>query len=198
MVTTGMCHAPLTQVALPATAPTAYARPMASTTPTARTAKAAVIIVLAVVAAQLSLVLLFRGARRNRAALLRHDSFRRLLKAANAASRKKSGTRQSDHGLLTHTGRKSGRSYETSLGVNAYGDGFLVPLTYGTATDWFRNLSASGGTLEWRGQTFHVELPEIVGGPEPMRSWPMASRIVLQAVGIDQFALLHQKPNERK
>lgn len=171
---------------------------MASATPTARVAKAALFTVLAVVVAQLCVVVLFRAARHNRAALLKNDAFRRLLKSANAASRRTSGTRDSDHGLLTHTGRKSGRSYQTSLGVNAYGGGFLVPLTYGTATDWFRNLSASGGTLEWRGQSFDVERPEIVAGPEPMRSWPRASRIVLQAVGIDQFALLHQKPNERK
>jgi hypothetical protein len=31
---------------------------------------------------------------------------------------------------IAYQGRRSGRVYQTSLGTNPYGDGFLVPLGY--------------------------------------------------------------------
>ena len=158
-----------------------------------RAVKIVLLVVLAVGVGQLSLVVLFRVFRRNRAVLLRYAPFRKVLKTYNAVTRKISGSRRSTVGLLTHIGRKSGRSYQTSLGVVAYGDGFLVPLTYGPGTDWFRNLSTAGsGTLTWKGQTYQVEQPEILFGTEPMHSWPIRSRIMLQLAGIEEFAWLHQ------
>jgi deazaflavin-dependent oxidoreductase (nitroreductase family) len=169
-----------------------YAQRMVTQTKS-RAAKTVLLAFMVVGVGQLWLVVLFRVIRRNRAALLRYGPFRRLLKSYNAVTRKMSGTRRSTVGLLTHIGRKSGRSYQTSLGVVAYGDGFLVPLTYGPGTDWFRNLSTAGsGTLAWKGQTYQVGKPEILFGPEPMHSWPARSRIVLQLAGIDEFAWLHQ------
>lgn len=162
-------------------------------TPASRTAKTVLVVIAAAILGQLWLVVLFRLFHRRRAVLLTYEPFRRLLKTYNAATRNVAGTRHSSHGLLRHTGRKSGRNYQTSLGVNPYGDGFLVPLTYGPGTDWFRNLKAAGGWLEWKGETFQVERPEVVTGPEPMSSWPTSSRIMLQVAGIEEFALLHQR-----
>jgi hypothetical protein len=96
------------------------------------------------------LVLLPRILRRNRELLLGYGPFRRFSKRYNDMTRKISGTRRSSSGLLTHVGRRSGRTYQTSLGANPYGDGFLLPLSYGPRTDWYRNLMAAGmGTLAW-------------------------------------------------
>ncbi len=130
---------------------------------------------------------------RNREALLAHAGFRRFLKSYNAFTRRISGARGSTLGLLTHVGRRSGRSYQASLGVTRYGDGFLVPLTYGPGTDWYRNLVAAGcGTLAWQGRTHHVERPELVSGPKPMRAWPLASRIMLLLLDVHAFVWLHE------
>ncbi|OBI85135.1 hypothetical protein A9X01_18610 [Mycobacterium asiaticum] len=127
--------------------------------------------------------------------MLSHGAFRRLLKIYNVLTRRVSGTRISTVGLLTHVGRRSGRNYQTSVGVTGHGDGFLVPLTYGPGTDWYRNISAAGsGTLAWKGRTFTVEKPEIVSGPQPLRAWPTRSRIMLQLAGIDDFVWLHRRP----
>lgn len=142
----------------------------------------------------LSMVVLLRVFRRRRESLLSHRAFRRLLKTYNVLTRRFSGTRVSTVGLLTHVGRRSGRNYQTSVGVTGYGDGFLLPLTYGPGTDWYRNINVAGsGTLTWKGRNFALEKPEIVSGPQPLRAWPIRSRIMLQLAGIDDFVWLHQR-----
>ena len=68
---------------------------------------------------------------------------------------------------MTHEGRRSGRTYQTSLGTCPYGDGFLLPLGYGPHTDWYQNIMAAGAcTLEWKGHTYQLERPEVMSGPE--------------------------------
>ena len=120
------------------------------------------------------LVLLPRIFRRNRDLLLRLGPFKRFLTTYNNLTRKISGTQRSSWGLLTHVGRRSGRIYQTSLGTNLYGDGFLLPLGYGPHTDWYRNLMAAGvGTLGWKGSTYWLERPELISGPEAIRAWPI-------------------------
>jgi deazaflavin-dependent oxidoreductase (nitroreductase family) len=80
-------------------------------------------------------------------------------------TRKISGTQRSSWGLLTQVGRRSGHVYQTSLGTNPCGDGFLVPLGYGPHTDWYRNLIAAGvGTLTCKGRTYQLEWPEVISG----------------------------------
>lgn len=150
------------------------------------------IVAVTLAATPLSLVLLLRIFRNKREVLLNHGAFRGFLKSYNSITRHNSGTRLSTLGLLTHVGRRSGRSYRTSLGVTRYRDGFLLPLTYGPRTDWYRNLMAAGtGTLVWRGQTYQLERPEIVAGPEALRSWPTGSRIALQMAGVHDSVWLH-------
>ncbi len=144
------------------------------------------------------LVLLPRVVRRNRDVLFKRRWFKNFLKTYNGMTRKISGTERTSWGLLTHVGRRSGRAYQTSLGANPYRDGFLLPLTYGPHTDWYRNLMAAGvGTLAWKGCTYQLERPELIAGPEAMRSWPVGSRILLQLAGIDDFVWLHQSQEQR-
>ena len=139
------------------------------------------------------LVVLPRIVRRNRDVLFKRCWFKKFLTTYNGMTRKISGTERSSWGLLTHVGRRSGRVYQTSLGTNPYGDGFLLPLGYGPQTDWYRNLMAAGsGTLAWRGRTYQLERPELISGPEAMLVWPLASRIMLRLTGIHDFIWLHQ------
>ncbi|WP_246540766.1 nitroreductase family deazaflavin-dependent oxidoreductase [Mycobacterium spongiae] len=111
----------------------------------------------------------------------------------NGITRAISGTPRSSLGLLTHEGRRSGRTYQTSLGARPFGDGFLLPLTYGQRTDWYRNLLASGaGTLAWKGSTYHLERPKVISGAEPMQAWPIAARLLLHLAGVHDFVQLHE------
>ncbi|OBI60659.1 hypothetical protein A5706_17555 [Mycobacterium sp. E796] len=123
--------------------------------------------------------------------------FKKFLTTYNGMTRNIAGTKRTSWGLLTHVGRRSGRVYQTPLGTNPYGDGFLLPLGYGPQTDWYRNLLAAGvGTLNWRGRTYQLERPELISGREPMRSWPIGSQIMLRLAGIHEFVWLHQSTDE--
>lgn len=143
------------------------------------------------------LVLVPRIFRRNRDLLVRFGPVKGLLQRYNDMTRKVSGTERSPWGLVTHVGRRSGRTYQTSLGTYPYGDGFLLPLGYGTHTDWYRNMMAAGTcTLAWKGRTYQLERPELISGPEVMRAWPMRDRILLQLAGMHDFVWLHRSKEQ--
>jgi deazaflavin-dependent oxidoreductase (nitroreductase family) len=136
--------------------------------------------------------LLPRVARRNWDRVRRSDTMMRLSKWYNGARLKRAGSKRSATAILSHVGRRSGRTYETPLGACAYGDGFVLPLAYGSQTDWCRNVMAAGTcTLAWKGHTYELERPEIISGPEVMHTWPAWERIALRTAGIHEFLWLH-------
>ncbi len=143
------------------------------------------------------LVALPRIFRRNRDLLIKFGPFKAFLTRYNAMTRNISGTERSAWGLVTHEGRRSGRTYQTSLGTYPYGDGFLLPLGYGPHTDWYQNIMAAGAcTLTWKGHSYQLERPEVMSGPEAVRAWPMQERILLQLAGMHDFVWLHQSKEE--
>ena len=143
------------------------------------------------------LVALPRIFRRHRDLLIRLGPFKAFLTRYNAMTRNISGTERSAWGLVTHEGRRSGRTYQTSLGTHPYGDGFLLPLGYGPHTDWYQNIMAAGAcSLAWRGHTYQLERPELLSGPEAVRAWPLHERILLQLAGMHDFVWLHQSKDE--
>jgi deazaflavin-dependent oxidoreductase (nitroreductase family) len=120
-----------------------------------------------------------------------------VLRWYNGTRLKRAGTERSATAILTHVGRRSGRTYETPLGAAAYGDGLVVSLAYGPGTDWCRNVMAAGtGTLAWKGQTYELERPEIISGPQVLQAWPAWERIALRAAGIEDFLWLHRKKEQ--
>ncbi|MEE6179924.1 nitroreductase family deazaflavin-dependent oxidoreductase [Mycobacterium sp. 050134] len=126
--------------------------------------------------------------RRNRK-LMRLGAMQRY----NDFTRRSAGSERSPFALLTHAGRRSGRTYHTALGAQAYGDGFLLPLGYGTETDWYRNVMAAGAcTLAWKGRTYRLERPELLSGPEALQAWPLRQRITLRLSGIHDFVWVHE------
>ena len=47
--------------------------------------------------------------------------------------------------IVHHRGRKTGRPYATPLGIRpATANGFVMPLTFGEAAGWYRNIVAAG------------------------------------------------------
>ncbi|WP_179956878.1 hypothetical protein [Amycolatopsis anabasis] len=45
---------------------------------------------------------------------------------------------------IRHTGRRTGKEYATPVVAVRAGDGFIVPLPYGTGVNWLRDVLASG------------------------------------------------------
>jgi deazaflavin-dependent oxidoreductase (nitroreductase family) len=93
-------------------------------------------------------------------------------------------------GLVRHTGRRSGRSYETPVNVFRRPDGFVIALTYGTQADWVQNVVAAGGCeLVTRGRRYRLVDPEIVHD-ETRQAVSAFVRPILRVVGAADFLRL--------
>jgi deazaflavin-dependent oxidoreductase (nitroreductase family) len=88
--------------------------------------------------------------------------------------------RSANSALLHHVGRRSGKAYKTPLTAHKSEDTIIVPLPYGTETDWLRNLQAVGnGVVELDGRSFSVDDPKVVPVDEVMALLsPLLVRVV--------------------
>ena len=89
-------------------------------------------------------------------------------------------------GIVTHRGRKSGRSYHMPVNVFRDESQLTFPLTYGRG-DWVRNVLAAGeASVLTRGRTYRVTAPRVVH--DPARSLvPPPVRAVLGLLQVDEF-----------
>ena len=89
--------------------------------------------------------------------------------------------------VVHHKGRRSGRAYETPVGVVRRRDGYAIALTYGPDRDWVKNIMAAGGCeLELHGTMVQVGGPEIVHDPD-RRDMPAGVRPILRLIGVADF-----------
>ena len=104
-------------------------------------------------------------------------------------SRRMAGTRWFPlWGVLRHVGRKSGTAYEIPIVALQTSAGFMIPLPFGEATQWFKNLQASDRAgLRHAGHDYVIDQPELVdlerAGPE-LPGWV---RFAAKRVGIANF-----------
>ena len=97
-------------------------------------------------------------------------------------------------GVVVHTGRRSGRTYQTPVNVFAAGDGYVFALTYGPDTDWAKNILASGGCeLRTRGRVIRLTAPRLVHD-EARRDIRPLERQVLRVIGVADFLSLTIAP----
>lgn len=70
-------------------------------------------------------------------------------------------------GIITHRGRRSGRTYRTPVNVFRRGDEYLFFATYGSEVDWVRNVLAAGTcSLRTRGRDVTLIEPELISDPQ--------------------------------
>jgi deazaflavin-dependent oxidoreductase (nitroreductase family) len=96
---------------------------------------------------------------------------------------------------LNHVGRRTGRSYLTSVGARVSADVVLIPLTFGNQSDWARNVCAAGRcSLRVNGQTIRAEHPRFLGAadaaPQLHAFFNPVERLVFTVLGIKQFMRL--------
>ena len=103
-------------------------------------------------------------------------------------------------GIVHHRGRKTGRLYATPLGIRpAAAGGFVMPLTYGEAAGWYRNIVAAGScVITWRGADHAVDSAVIVDRATALPAFPRYERLALRAIGINEFVWLHDAPSSPK
>jgi deazaflavin-dependent oxidoreductase (nitroreductase family) len=95
-------------------------------------------------------------------------------------------------GVVHHRGRKTGREYATPLGVRAApGGGFVMPLTFGHASQWYQNILAAGGcVITYRGADHPVAGPVVVDRATAGPGYPRYERLALRLIGINEFLWL--------
>ena len=100
-------------------------------------------------------------------------------------------------GLVSHQGRRSGRTYVTPVGVGSTGTAFLIPLTFGPASDWCRNVLAAGGcSITWHGQQFAADQAEVVDDlaaqVEVQAAFGPLPRLLFRLMALHQFLRLRR------
>jgi deazaflavin-dependent oxidoreductase (nitroreductase family) len=135
-----------------------------------------------------------RTARRHRAVLSAGRVFNRLVLPL-------AGTRFLPlYGVITHTGRRSGKTFRTPVVVRPTGDGFIVPMPWGEGTDWYRNVRAAGGcVIRWKGRDYPLTQPEVIDDPAAVRgAFGPFQRAAMTRLGIDRWLRLRHRarPNQ--
>jgi deazaflavin-dependent oxidoreductase (nitroreductase family) len=97
-------------------------------------------------------------------------------------------------GIVQHRGRRSGRPYRTPINVFRVSDGYVAALTYGTDTDWVKNVLAAGGCeLEVRRRRVRLTDPRVVHD-ETRHDMPLGVRQLLAVLGVTDFLYLTVAP----
>jgi deazaflavin-dependent oxidoreductase (nitroreductase family) len=95
--------------------------------------------------------------------------------------------------VVSHVGRRSGRTYRTPVNAYRRGDGYAIALVYGADSQWVRNVLAAGGaTNQTRGRHVRLVAPEVVRDPARTRA-PKLVRIPLGLLHVDDFMLLKRE-----
>lgn len=100
---------------------------------------------------------------------------------------------------LTHTGRRSGRTYVTPVGARRAGDMVLIPLTFGNQSDWSRNVLAAGHcSLRLGGADYEATAPALLSreeaDPGVRALFSRVERASFRVLGIRQFLSLAVVP----
>jgi len=108
---------------------------------------------------------------------------------------------RSGHGpfsLVRHTGRRTGRAFETPLLLARVPEGFVAELTYGEAVDWYQNVvAAGGGELLVGGVTHRFGAIEAYPTEAGRRAFGFPARYVLAVLRRREFRLLRISTDRR-
>jgi len=91
-------------------------------------------------------------------------------------------------GLLTYRGRATGRVYRLPINVFKRGEHYIFVLTYGSESQWVKNVLAAGECeIRVGGRDVHLVEPELISNPPwDLLPWP-ARLIERRAAGVTEF-----------
>lgn len=96
--------------------------------------------------------------------------------------------------ILRHVGRRSGREYSIPLNVFEDGTGFVFALTYGSGTDWLKNVFAAGGCVITRYlRDIPLDRPRFLTEAEGMAVMPLPVRAILKELDVTEFVRLERR-----
>ena len=100
-------------------------------------------------------------------------------------------------GVITHRGRKTGKTYRTPVNVFHRGDTYLFFLTYGSEVDWAQNILAAGScSLLTRGRTVELVDPVLVADPKLTPAPPVVRFIERRLAGATEYLRMRAAPGQ--
>jgi deazaflavin-dependent oxidoreductase (nitroreductase family) len=147
--------------------------------------------VLALVLAALSIVVI--GIRTKYPPVL--NRIRRYARdVGNPRQMRSAGTPGSHASVLRHTGRTSGKQYQTPVTARRTADGFVIALTYGPNTDWLKNVLARGSaTMVHNGSSYPCDEPAVVPISAADHAFSAPERWILRAMGVEECLRLRPR-----
>lgn len=147
---------------------------------------AAVLALLAVIGA-----VFFLGMRTKSPLVL--NAVRRSSRAMKPLVLKTAGSPGAPASVIRHTGRVTGRQYDTPVQAVVADDGFVIALPYGANTDWLKNVLASrSATILHDGVEHLVGEPEIVPTADVQRHFSTADQRAHRWFAVDQALQLRR------
>jgi len=96
-------------------------------------------------------------------------------------------------GIVRHTGRTSGTAYATPVVARPTRDGFLIPLPFGDATQWAKNLfAAGGGSIRFAGREHQVVEPRIIDLETASAHLPLPIRFASRRLGLRHWVTVRR------
>jgi len=148
---------------------------------------AAILIVLVVlVLALLAAAILYVLGIRSKSATVRAAARRFHHGVGNPLQLRSAGTPGTYASVLRHQGRRTGRTYQTPVWAVPTEDGFVIALVYGSASDWLKNVLASGAAaIVHHGATYPVDQPELVPIKRARAYFPATLQRTHRLVGVE-------------
>jgi hypothetical protein len=96
--------------------------------------------------------------------------------------------------MLTYLGRTTGRVYHLPINVFRRGDHYIFVLTYGSDSQWVKNVLAAGECeLRVRGRDVRLVEPELMVNPDwGLVPWPV--RLIEGLAGVTEFFRMRAAP----
>ncbi len=93
--------------------------------------------------------------------------------------------------IVEHAGRRSHQTYQTPVLGQPIENGFVIPLPYGTDTDWCLNVLATDGcTVLWHGNSYRLTSPQIVEQAAGEKAYSPLFRFMLHAAKVQKYMIL--------
>lgn len=90
--------------------------------------------------------------------------------------------------VLTHVGRRSGKTYRTPLDAHPVDGCYLFILVYGSQSDWVRNVLAAGhARLTIGGEDVELTAPRLVDEDEAWQALPDSVRRPPRVLRIGEY-----------
>lgn len=134
------------------------------------------------------------GMRRRSPAVI--NAVRKLSRSTKRFQLSSAGTSGAYASIVRHTGRISGRDYQTPIHVvqSPRGD-LLVALPYGSSSDWVQNVLASGAaTVIYDSNEYAVRRPEVIPLVEVEAAFPPADQRAHRLFGVTECLRLRPAP----